>query len=210
MTTSTQPSAEPKRLRARREDPAERRKDLYAVTLSCLARLGPRGTTGREICRQAGVSHGLLRHYFDNPDNLLLETYQQLCTDFLGRFEQELGPGEGGPWVALDRFFELLFSDEWASGDVLGAWTAFWTLVRTRPEFRDVSDRYNERLRELLAAAARRLPDDDRPLPLEDAIAMLSAVMDGLWLDFCLAPERTPRDRAIAMCNAAARRLFAR
>lgn len=27
--------------------------------------------TGREICRQAGVSHGLLRHYFQKPDNLL-------------------------------------------------------------------------------------------------------------------------------------------
>lgn len=207
--TTTSKRATPKRPRARREDPTVRRQDLLAVTLSCLARLGPRGTTGREICRQAGVSHGLLRHYFSNPDNLLLETYSQLCDDFLARFEQELLPAEADPWEALDRFFAVLFSEEWASGDVLGAWMAFWTLVRTNPEFREVSDGFNLRLRALLAIAARRLPEAPSALPRRDAIELLSAVMDGLWLDCCLAPERTTRERAVAMCGAAARRLFA-
>lgn len=207
MTSTIAPAA--KRPRARRADPMVRRQDLLAVTLSCLARLGPRGTTGREICRQAGVSHGLLRHYFDNPENLLLETYQQLCDGFLGRFEQELLPADVDPWEALDRFFALLFSEEWASADVLGAWMAFWTLVRTNPDFRAVSDAYNLRLRALLATAAARLPAGGRALPLDDATALLSAIMDGVWLDFCLAPERITRSQAVAMCNAGARRLFA-
>ena len=65
----------PARRRASRQAPDVRRHDLLAATINCLARLGPRGTTGREICRQAGVSHGLLRHYFADPENLLLETY---------------------------------------------------------------------------------------------------------------------------------------
>jgi TetR/AcrR family transcriptional repressor of bet genes len=195
--------------RARREDPAIRRQDLLAVTLSCLAKFGPRGTTGREICRQAGVSHGLLRHYFVNPDNLLLETYQQLCDNFLDRFEGELSPAGTDPWVALDHFFKLLFSEEWASADVLGAWMAFWTLVRTNDDIRAVSDSFSERLRALLAIAAARLPQADRKLPLDDAVALLSAVMDGLWLDFCLSPSRTSRERAIQLTNAAARRFFA-
>jgi AcrR family transcriptional regulator len=72
------------RPRVRRQPPAERRQELLAATVTCLARLGPRGATGREICREAGVSHGLLRHYFANPDNLLLETYRMLWTQYLG------------------------------------------------------------------------------------------------------------------------------
>lgn len=60
----------PARRRTRREPPAVRRQDLIDVTVTCLARFGPRGATGREICRQAGVSHSLLRHYFRNPDRL--------------------------------------------------------------------------------------------------------------------------------------------
>jgi hypothetical protein len=33
--------------------------------------------------------------------------------------------------------------------------------------------------------------------------------MDGLWLDFCLSPTRTSRERAIELANVAARRFFA-
>ena len=198
-----------KRPRSGRTDPIVRRQDLLAVTLSCLARLGPRGTTGREICRQAGVSHGLLRHYFDNPDNLLLETYQQLCERFLARFGEELIPTDLDPWETLDRFFLVLFSEEWASADVLGAWMAFWTLVRTNAEFRAVSEAYNLRLRALLATATARLPRGERALPQDQAVALLSALMDGVWLDFCLAPERASRAEAAAICSVGARRLFA-
>jgi AcrR family transcriptional regulator len=198
--------AKPRR-RARRQSPDVRRQDLLAVTISCLARLGPRGTTGREICRQAGVSHGLLRHYFSNPENLLLETYQELCDSFIQRFAEELQSSEPDPWEALDRFFAVLFSDQWASSEILGAWMAFWALVRTRPEFAEVGDHFNGKLRALLTEAVSRLPARPGRLPITDVAALLSAVMDGLWLDFCLSPTRLPRDRALELCSLALRQL---
>ena len=196
--------------RVQRQLPEERRKDLLAVTISCLARLGPRATTGREICRQAGVSHGLLRHYFDNPENLLLETYQQLCDHFLERFEAELLAPGADAWEALDGFFAVLFSEEWASSDILGAWMAFWTLVRSNDEFAEVSESYNRRLRALLDIAFSRLPSRPDGLAREDAVPILSAVMDGLWLDFCLSPSRLSRDRALALCSLTLRQIAPR
>ncbi len=187
--------------RTQRQFAEDRRQELLEVTISCLARLGPRATTGREICRQAGVSHGLLRHYFDNPGNLLLETYQQLCDRFLERFEQELLAPSGDPWEALDRFFAVLFSEEWASSEVLGAWMAFWNLVRTNDEFAEVGEAYNRQLKVLLDNAFARLPATPGALARADAIAILSAVMDGLWLDFCLSPSRLSRERALELCS---------
>jgi AcrR family transcriptional regulator len=184
-----------------------RRQDLLAVTVRCLARLGPRGTTGREICRQAGVSHGLLRHYFKNPDNLLLETYEELCGHFLARFQAELFDSRRDPWEALDRFFAVLFSEEWASSDLLGAWMAFWTLVRSHDDFARASEDYNNRLRDLLQTALSRLPRGKGGIPLDDAVPIMSAVMDGLWLDFCLSPGRLSRERAIDLCSATLRQL---
>jgi hypothetical protein len=86
---------------------------------------------------------------------------------------------------------------------------AFWTLVRNGEDFAQVSEAFNARLRALLQTAAGRLPRREMTLEMDDAIAIMSAVMDGLWLDFCLSPERTPRARAAALCNLAARRLFA-
>jgi AcrR family transcriptional regulator len=185
-----------------------RREDLLAVTMRCLAELGPRGTTGREICRRAGVSHGLLRHYFDNPDDLLLESYQRLCDHFIARFEAALGE-PGDPREAFDRMFATLFDAEWEQADVLGAWMAFWSLVRSSEAFAAVSEAYNARLRTLLRGALERLPRGEGAVAVEAAIPILSALMDGLWLEVCLAPGRLPRERAVELWRLAVRRLTA-
>lgn len=203
--TETAPRERKVRRTATRQSPEVRRQDLLAVTISCLARLGPRGATGREICRQAGVSHGLLRHYFNNPENLLLETYQELCDQVITRFEEEAAAPADDPWETIDRFLVALFSDQWANSDILGAWIAFWTLVRSNDDFARVSEDYNRRLREMLTNAVSLLPRG--PIAPEDVATLLSAVIDGLWLDFCLSPTRLPRERAIELARIALRQL---
>ena len=192
--------------RVARQAPELRRQDLLGVTISCLAALGPRGTTGREICRRAGVSHGLLRHYFSNPGNLLLETYQEICDKFIARLERELAVVDPDPWRSLDNFFAALFSHEWANSELLGAWTAFWTLVRSDAAFARTSEVFNGRVRELLSTSIARLPAP-RTIPDEQVAAILSAVMDGLWLDHCLSPSRLSRAQALSLCSLTLRRL---
>ena len=197
------PPAPPRRAR---QMPGMRRQDLLHVTIECLAELGPRGTTGREVCRRAGVSHGLLRHYFTDPQNLLLETYEDLCERFLASLQSALSVPGPDPVAALDRFFAVLFSHEWANAAYLGAWAAFWALVRTDPAFAAVSEAFNARLRARLFEAVARL----RPvagLSHADVATILSATMDGLWLDHCLSPERLPRARAEALCGLTLRQL---
>lgn len=204
MTDTERPAP---RQRARREKPMVRRQDLLAVTVSCLARLGPRGTTGREICRQAGVSHSLLRHYFDNPDELLLETYQHLCDSFVARLESDVAAATD-PFAALDRVFVLHFSDEWAGPDILGAWIGFWTLVRARDDFAAVRDGFNTRVLAIIASIVARLPARPGALPAADAVAIIGGVMDGLWLEHGLSRDPAAQSRGIALCNEAARRLL--
>ncbi len=64
----------------RRLAPDERRQSLIEAALDCLSQLGPHGTGVREICNRAGVSPGLLRHYFDGKDALITEAYRTLMT----------------------------------------------------------------------------------------------------------------------------------
>lgn len=208
MATNPAPGAGVAPARRRRASPLVRRADLLAATVSCLARLGARGTTGREICRQAGVSHGLLRHYFRNPDNLLLETYEQLCEDMLAQLEAAALPFGADPWEALHRYFVAVFSDDWASPEIIGAWMVFWQQARSRADFAAVSDSFNLRQRVLLERLVSDLPLRSAALPVADAIALLSAVLDGLWIEYYLSDKRTPLARCIALCDAAARRLF--
>ena len=194
--------------RRRRASPLVRRADLVAATVSCLSRLGARGATGREICRQAGVSHGLLRHYFRNPDNLLLETYEQLCEDMLAQLEAAALPFAADPWDALHRYFVAVFSDDWAGPEIVGAWMVFWQQARSRADFAEVSDSFNSRQRALLGRLVAQLSGREAALPTADGIALLSAVLDGLWIEYYLSDMRTPRARCVALCDAAAWRLF--
>ncbi|MBX9885680.1 MAG: TetR family transcriptional regulator C-terminal domain-containing protein, partial [Novosphingobium sp.] len=155
-----------------------------------------------------GVSHGLLRHYFRNPDNLLLETYEQLCEDMLAQLEAAAMPYAAEPREALHRYFVAVFSDDWAGPEIIGAWMVFWQQARSRADFAAVSDSFNLRQRALLERLARQLPARADALPMADAIALLSAVLDGLWIEFYLSAQRTPRARCVALCDAAAHRLF--
>lgn len=209
MTMASLAPDAPPTSRRRRASALVRRADLVAATVCCLARLGAKGTTGREICRQAGVSHGLLRHYFRNPDNLLLETYEQLCEDMLAQLEAAAMPYAADPAEALHRYFVAVFSDDWAGPDIIGAWMVFWQQARSRADFAAVSDSFNLRQRALLERLVAHLPAQAGALPMADAIALLSAILDGLWIEYYLSDQRTPRERCVALCDAAARRLFA-
>jgi TetR/AcrR family transcriptional repressor of bet genes len=202
----TAPAAEP-RPRVRREDPEVRRQELLRATVTCLARLGPNGTTGREICRQAGVSHSLLRHYFGNPQTLLLEAYSQLCDGFIARLEADLA-GEEDPWRAFDTLFRLHLSEEWAGSDVLGAWIAFWTLVRARGDFAEVRDAFSERLARLIGGIIARLPERKGGPTPANAASIIGGVMDGIWLEYGLSSNPMSREHAIELCNETARRLL--
>ena len=208
VALAVQASTTKPRAQRKRQSPTVRREELLAITVSCLARLGPRGTTGREICRQAGVSHGLIRHYFRNPDNLLLETYEQLCDQMLAALGATLENIEADPWAGLHRFYTAVFSQQWANADIIGAWMVFWQLVRSRDDFAAVSEAFNQKQRILLERALSLLPQPADAPPLDSTIAIISAVMDGLWIEVYLAPTRTPPERCVELCQQATRRLF--
>jgi TetR/AcrR family transcriptional repressor of bet genes len=197
-------AALPATRRARRKTPADRRQDLLAAVIACLARLGPRGATGREVCRQAGVSHGLLRHYFETPEALFTAAYGDLCDRFLAEFEARLTDASLSPEAALDAFFAVQFSEAWANPDILGAWIAFWTLTRTDPAFAAVNAAYNQRLRALIERALARL---NLGLDLASAAQILASVMDGLWLETCLRPDAAGRAEAVRLCRLTLRAL---
>lgn len=190
--------------RRTRQAPDVRRRDLLDVTVSCLARLGPRATTGREICRQAGVSHGLIRHYFRNPDNLLLETYESLCEDMLAELAAS-AEGPGDPWGRLHAFLGAVFAPRWTNPEIIGAWMVFWQLARGRPDFGAVSARYNAAQRALLETLVGAVAGP--AVVLDRAVAIVSAVMDGLWIEHYLSETRTPADLCVALTEETVRRV---
>lgn len=165
-----------------RESADARRADLIEATAACLAEHGLAGTNVRAICARAGVSPGLLRHYFAGIDDLVAATYQatsdRMDAIFMGAVE---GAGDD-PRARLSAYLTASFRAPVTDPELLGAWTAFWALARSDTRMADIHTEsyagYRARLAELLAACGAA---DAGRLAI-----MLTAMVDGLWLELSL------------------------
>jgi TetR/AcrR family transcriptional repressor of bet genes len=192
-----------------RAEPDARRLSLIEATARVLARDGAGSASVRQIAAEAGVSPGLVGHYFDGVDALIVATYGHVgarVSTALGDAMADAGPD---PRARLGAYVTASFDPPIADPDLLATWLAFWSLVKARPEIAalhdDIYAGYRRDLEALLgdcgvAPGARRL-----------AAIAITALVDGLWLELCLSPQsftpaeaRTIADRQIAMLLAEA------
>jgi len=185
----------------RRLAPRERRQSLIDAALDCLSRLGPQAAGVREICDQAGVSPGLLRHYFDGKDALISEAYRALTQEYHGNLRGVLsGPAESAEQRLRD-FFSAYFSSQITGEERAGSYVAFWTLGRTDPTIQRIQRSAYRRLRRLLAPVLDQLAADRGVrIDAEQVATSLIALLDGFWLDMCVDPKRFSRAKTSAAC----------
>jgi len=192
-------TAQPKFTRA---DADVRRRSLMAATARCLARDGFDGASVRRICDEAGVSAGLLRHYFDGKDDLVAQTYEGLAADFTRITHDVLQGAAGGAEERLRAFFEISFTAEFIDADVFLVWVAFWRQVR-------VDERIRRSHRQAYAAHRRDLENilgevaEQNRFIANPRLAALSltALMDGLWLEISLDATAFTSVEAAEICG---------
>jgi len=81
-----------------------RRAELIAAGVRVLRRLGFNGMTFREVAKEAGVSIGLLQHYFETRERLGQICFAAACGE-RARAIAESDPHEGTAW---DRILQIL------------------------------------------------------------------------------------------------------
>ena len=180
---------------------SERRQSLITAALDCLSQLGPQGAGVREICDRAGVSPGLLRHYFDGKDALIIEAYRTLTQEYHGNLRGVLtGPAESAE-QRMRSFFDAYFLNPATGEERVGAYIAFWSLGRTDPTIQRIQRSAYRRLRKLLAPALIELAKDRGVrINAEQVATSLVALLDGFWLDMCIDPNRFSRAKTSAAC----------
>jgi len=185
----------------RRLAPSERRQSLIEAALDCLSRLGPHGAGVREICGRAGVSPGLLRHYFDGKNELIVEAYRVLTREYHGNLHRALtGPTESAE-QRLRSFFGAYFFICVTGEERTGTYVAFWTLGRTDPTIQRIQRSAYRRLQKLLAPVLSELAEDrGARIDAAQVASSLIALLDGYWLDMCIDPKRFSREKTSAVC----------
>jgi TetR/AcrR family transcriptional repressor of bet genes len=161
-----------------------RRRSLLEATARCLAERGAAGVSVRTICAEAGVSPGLLRHYFAGVSDAIAETYRwtgDRVTDALDAAVRAAGPD---PRARLLAYLTANFRPPISDPELLATWLGFWALTRSDPAIARVHEEiYREFRLEL-----ERLIVEARPGLADTRLAAvaLSALIDGLWLELSL------------------------
>jgi len=181
----------------------DRRQALIAATIASLKLHGHEGLSVRRIAAEAGVSIGLINHHFPNKNALVAESYRYFSQQLTEGFRAAVLQAPREPRAQLRALFEAVFSRPNLDPQVLTAWIQFWGLFRDSPEIRKVHDKvgrgYGELLRTLLAEL---LQSTKRPrLDLRLAAIGLTALLDGLWLEWCLDPKNFRPEEAVALCE---------
>jgi AcrR family transcriptional regulator len=175
---------------------------LIEATARCLAERGHAETSVREVCARAGVSPGLVRHYFGGIDTLIAETYRSIGSQVSETLAAALDRAEAAPEARLRAFIDASFRPPVLDPDLLSIWLSFWSLVRRddaiRQVHRDVYAAYRQRLEGLITNAA-----EARKLRVDAALAALAftAMLDGLWLELCLDPSVFTPEDAVRIAN---------
>lgn len=177
------------RRRFRREGEERRREALVAAALELVAEGGVAGATVRAIAERAGVTPGLIRHYFDSKEELIRAAYAAVMERMTEESEIAAERPGDDPLIRLAAFVAASLRPPVMDSERVGLWAGFLHQVRRDPAMREVHRAtylgYRDRLQALILA----LPGQgDRERARELAIAC-NGVIDGLWLEGGALPD---------------------
>ncbi len=163
-----------------------RRRQLVEVTIDSLAELGYVGTTLAQIAGRAGVSAGLVSHYFGDKDGLLDAAFRSL-TRRVGDHVRARLRQISTPRARIQAVIDANLSQEEFSQRTGTAWLAFWGQVLQVPSLKRVQSVYQRRTLTNLRTSLKRLVPPDEAHSLA---AMIAAMIDGVWLRAALSGWR--------------------
>jgi TetR/AcrR family transcriptional regulator, transcriptional repressor of bet genes len=165
---------------------------LIEAGLACLARGGIQAFTVDNICREAKASRGLIAHHFGSKDGLLAEVYIAAYRNFMAI----LMPDEK---TDLKSLIDAAFSADLYRRDPLNIWLALWGEVAVNPALRaEHRAQYAGLLSRLEDAIARHAADRRLSVDAAELALPVMALIDGLWLEAQIDPERLSPTRARA------------
>jgi betaine-aldehyde dehydrogenase len=163
-----------------------RRSQLVEVTIDSLAEVGFVGTTLAQIATRAGVSPGLVAHYFGDKDGLLEAAFRSLARRVGTQVRARLRHA-ATPRGRIQAVIDANLAPEEFERRTGTAWLAFWGQVLHVASLKRIQSVYQRRMLSNLRNSLKRLMPPDEAQSLA---AMIAAMIDGVWLRAALSGWR--------------------
>lgn len=155
-----------------------RRRQLIDATIAAIDENGFADATVSRISARAGVSTGVVHHYFRNKDDLLEATLRDLANtlrrEVVERLARAHSPRERVLAIIDGNLAPSLFTRAGVT-----AWLAFWGEAPSTPRLARIQSIIIRRLRGNLTHALRPIVAPERLAMTADGIGTM---LDGLWL----------------------------
>jgi len=171
-----------------------RRSQLIHATLEAVDQVGMDASIAL-IARLAGVSNGIISHYFQDKNGLLEATMRHLMTALsLSVRDRRALLEDESPRAHIRTIIEGNFDDSQVNGPAMKTWLAFWASSMHQPSLRRLQRINDHRLYSNICCEFRRV------LPVNEARMAargLAALIDGLWLRGALSGEAFDTQQAL-------------
>jgi TetR/AcrR family transcriptional repressor of bet genes len=155
-----------------------RRRQLIDATIETIHDHGFADTTIARISKAAGMSSGIISHYFGGKNALLEATMRSLMQELRADYMKRLKVAKT-PMERLEAIINNNFNEEQFTPQVTVAWLSFWAQVPFSDQLRRLNNIYFQRLASNLRHELRQLTTDQRA---DDISAAIAAMVDGIWV----------------------------
>lgn len=163
----------------RKAIPEQRKEQLITAAFETIGDVGLAGVTLSQVASQAGMSTGIVSHYFGDKEGLLNATMRRILRDLHDAVATRRALAQDTPKAQLLAIIEGNFHPSQTSGTSMRTWLDFWAASLHQPALRRLQRVNDQRLfSNICCQFSRQLPRDEA----RRAARGLAAMIDGLWL----------------------------
>lgn len=155
-----------------------RRVELIEAAYRVFLTDGLNGLTTTRICREAGMSQGILTYYFKGKDDVLFEMMRHSNRLLMEDVAVRLARAET-KWQRLLAIIEGNFPERHYDANTANAWVSFYAAAASNARYAMLQQYFYRRLRSNLASA---LGGSLQRYDLDHFARGFTAMIDGLWM----------------------------
>ncbi len=172
-------------------DHVRRREEIARLAVRVIQREGAEQATVRRIATVGGFSIGVLTHYFKDKDELIAFAFQWVAREWYAELDAAIAATAPG-LPRLRSALEFMVPTTTAPS-FIRLWLSLWGGAMHNPALARVHRGYYARWRRYLTrhlGEAVRGGQITAPPSLRDAVDLLTAGIDGIWIGSTFEPAR--------------------
>ena len=179
------------------------RAKLIEAAIEAIARHGFSGLSVSRLVEYSGLARGMVNLHFHRKDKLLHEVLKHLADAYRKSWQSALDNVGDEPATKLWALVEHDVARKDRDDRALIAWLAFRQEAITNPSYRALCDTRDAAFLGTVTSLCAALTREGRYSIKPDVAALgITFLLEGLWLDWALDPERYRPKEGRAVCKA--------